>query len=141
MNTSDLLARIATSLRQDIGPAVADEYPRTQAFMAAVVLKKVADELAQAEGAAAALRADVSALASDVQVLLEAEAHPARVADAFAVLRENFDADGVRRARCAFVEALYAERAALGEARFEALLARVRKSLRADIDRQLVFAA
>lgn len=141
MNTSDLLARIAASLRHDIGPAVADDYARTQAFMAAVVLKKVADELAQAEGAAAALHADVIALASDLQPLLATGAVPPRLADAFAVLRESLDADGVRRARCTFVEALYAERAALGEARFEAVLARVRQSLRADIDRQLVYAA
>ena len=38
MNHGELLQRIANTLKGDVGPAIADEYPKTQAFMAAVVL-------------------------------------------------------------------------------------------------------
>jgi hypothetical protein len=38
----ELLGRLATTLREEIGPSVNGGYPRTQAFMAAVVLEKVA---------------------------------------------------------------------------------------------------
>ena len=49
MNQADLLTRIAATMRADVGPAVDDEYAKTQAFMAAVVLQKVARELVTAD--------------------------------------------------------------------------------------------
>jgi hypothetical protein len=39
MEPEQLLERLATTLRRQIGPAVAEPYPRTQAFMASVVLE------------------------------------------------------------------------------------------------------
>ena len=41
----ELLERIARTLKKEIGPAVEDAYPKTQAFMAAVVLQKLAGQL------------------------------------------------------------------------------------------------
>lgn len=45
MTPDELLATIAATLRSDIAPAVVDEFARTQAFMAAVVLERVARDL------------------------------------------------------------------------------------------------
>jgi hypothetical protein len=44
-------------------------------------------------------------------------------------------------ALCALIETLYADRAELGATRFEALLGRVRRTLRANIDRRMEYAA
>jgi hypothetical protein len=41
MSHGELLQRIARTLKQDVGPAIEAEYPKTQAFMAAVVLEKL----------------------------------------------------------------------------------------------------
>lgn len=40
MEPSDLLARMSKMFRADVGPAIADKYPRTQAYLSAVVLQK-----------------------------------------------------------------------------------------------------
>ena len=44
-------------------------------------------------------------------------------------------------ALCTLIETLYASRAELGAARFDALLGRVRETLRASIDRRMEYAA
>lgn len=46
MKTEELIASIAATLRTDIAPAVGEEFARTQAFMAAVVLERVARQIA-----------------------------------------------------------------------------------------------
>ena len=38
----ELLERIVRTLKADIGPAIEEAYPKTQAFMASVVLHKIA---------------------------------------------------------------------------------------------------
>jgi hypothetical protein len=45
MNHGELLQRIASTLKRDVGPAIEAEYPKTQAFMAAVVLQKLGRQL------------------------------------------------------------------------------------------------
>ena len=136
MTEGDLLQRIAQILRQDIGPAVDAEYPRTQAFMAAVVLQKLSRQLALAGEHAAAETADLTVLLSDLRGLLADGNAPATVraaVDSLAQTREN-------AALCRLIEALYAARAALGEARFAALLGRIRQTLRQSIDRRMAVA-
>ena len=136
MSGAGMLERIAVILRQEIGPAVGGEYPRTQAFMAAVVLEKLARQLALADEHAAAERADLTALFADLQGLLAHEAAPAPVRAAVDDLAHTRDS----AALCRLIEALYAGRAALGEARFAALLGRVRRTLRRSIDRRMAVA-
>lgn len=135
MTESDLLRRIAELLRRDIGPAVEAEYPRTQAFMAAVVLQKLSRQLGLAGEHAAAEAADVAALSTDLRGLAE-DGDPAPVRVALDGLGETRDA----AALCRLIEALYAARPALGEARFAALLGRVRRTLRRSIDRRMAVA-
>jgi hypothetical protein len=136
LTDADLLQRIARTLRQDIGPAVDAEYPRTQAFMAAVVLQKVSRHLALADDHVAAEAADLTALLADLRGLLADGKVPAPVCAAFDGLVETRD----NAALCRLIEVVYAARAALGEARFAALLGRIRRTLRLCIDRRVAVA-
>lgn len=137
MTPDQLLERIAALLRREIGPAVGAEYPRTQAFMAAVVLQKLGRQLASAEAHRAAEAADMDALIADLDAALTSEPVSPGIAAAVAALGRGRDA----AALCALIGALYEGRAALGAVRFEALLGRVRRTLRASIDRRMEFAA
>ena len=137
MNADQLLERIANTLRRDIGPAVESEFPKTQAFMAGVVLQKLGRQLGLAAVHGAADEADRQALLVDLRSAVESSPLPASVATAIAQLAGDHDA----AAMCALISALYATRSELGEARFEHLLGRVRKNLRASIDRRMVYAA
>ena len=138
MNADQLLERIATTLKRDIGPAVTDEFPKTQAFMAGVVLQKLGRQLGLAAVHSAADEADTHALLDDLRKDLEQAPAPAAVAAAVATLAGQHD-DAA--AMCGLISALYDARSTLGEARFEALLGRVRKNLRTSIDRRMVYAA
>jgi hypothetical protein len=133
----EFLQRIAQTLKQHIGPAIEAEYPRTQAFMAAVVLQKLGRQLGLMSEHATAEAADLNGLLADLQGMLENAKVPAAVSVAIETLartREN-------AALCRLIEALYAARAALGEACFAALLGRTRQTLRRSIDRRMEVAA
>ena len=136
MTEAELLQRIARTLRQDIGPAVDAEYPRTQAFMAAVVLQKASRQLAVASEHAAAETADLAALLADLRRLTSTEGASPPVLAAVDGLAQALDA----AALCRLIEALYGARADLGEARFAALLGRIRRTLRRSIDRRMAIA-
>jgi hypothetical protein len=130
----DLLPRIARILRQEIGPAVDAEYPRTQAFMASVVLQKLGRQLALAGEHGAAEAADMAALLDDLHALRADAPAPVRAAvEGFARARDT-------AALCRLIEALWADRAALGETRFSAALGRIRATLRRGLDRRMAVA-
>jgi hypothetical protein len=137
MTPDKLLERIATTLRRDIGPAVKAEYPRTQAFMAAVVLQKLGRQLAGAEAHRAADAADMDALIADLEAARASAAVPPAIAAAVAALAR----DRNNAALCTLIGTLYESRTELGATRFDALLGRVRRTLRASIDRRMEFAA
>ncbi len=137
MTPDQLLARLATTLRREIGPAVEAEYPRTQAFMAAVVLEKLGRQLATAEAHRAADAADMDRLIADLDTALTAQAVPPAITSAVAQLARGRD----NAALCDLISALYESRETLGAARFDSLLGRVRKTLRASVDRRMEFAA
>ena len=130
----DVVSRIAATLRAEIGPAVDAEFPRTQAFMASVILERVARQLRAAEDHAGAERQELRELVADLDGLLGAGAPPA-VATAIDCCR-----DGGNEALCALVEALYGTRTELGPS-FDAALGRVRRTMRAGLDRALTYAS
>jgi len=136
MNHGELLQRIASTLKGDVGPAIETEYPKTQAFMAAVVLQKLGRQLGLEDAHRAAAAGDLSALLGDLRGVLAGGETPASVTAAVQTLASARDAPAL----CTLIETLYASRAELGAARFEALLARVRATLRASIDRRLEYA-
>ncbi|WP_416899455.1 MAG: hypothetical protein ACMVY4_07015 [Minwuia sp.] len=133
MDRSDLLERMASGFRTDVGPAIEDPYPKTLAFLSAVVLQKVAAELRLARTHDAAALTDRAALETDLASMTDGA--PAAVAQAVAALPGSGD-EGL----CRLIEALYAEREALGKERFDSLLGRVRTTMRAAIDRRMEIA-
>ena len=133
MTNDELLLRIAQTLKQEIGPAVTAEYPKTQAFMAAVVLEKVGRELAAERAHAAARAADIAALLA----ALDDSALPVMIANALAKLAARRDEAALSQV----VDAIYAARGELGEARFATVLGRVRAMLRASNDRRMEYAS
>lgn len=130
------LERVAGTLRRQIGPAVTDTFPRTQAFMAAVILEKLARQVAAAPAHAEADQRDVTGLRADLAALVGPDDPPA-LAAAVADLGEGPHDPALSQV----VAALYAARAELGPDRFHQLLSRVRVCLRARLDRQLEFSA
>ena len=136
MSPDELLQRIATTLKRDIGPAIQAEYPKTQSFMAAVVLEKLGRQLGLERAHRAADAADLCALLDDLRGVLGGGETPTRVTDAIQTLARAHDA----AALCTLIEALYASRAELGAVRFDALLGRVRETMRASIDRRMEYA-
>lgn len=134
MNDGDLLLRIAETLKQEIAPAVAAEYPKTQAFMAGVVLQKLGRQVALGPAHARAGLSDLDALIGDLTASVPTG--PSELRRAVEHLAHARDP----AALCRLIETLYASRGALGNGRFEDLLARVRQTLRADIERRMEYA-
>jgi len=132
MAPEDLLARMAATMRRDIAPAVEAGYRRTQAFMSAVVLEKLAGEVRLGAAHAAADAADAATMAAELSATMAGDAPPA-VRDALDAMRA---APGAA-ALCRLVEALYGGRSEMGEPAFAAALGRVRAVLRASIDRRM----
>ena len=136
MTPSELLERLAATFRSEVGPAIEAEYPRTQAFMSAVVLQKLARQLDLEAEHDELERREREALRQDLERLLDEVAAPRTVREAFAGLRPQGDAG-----LCRFIETLYAEREALGTAGFDALLGRTRQAMRRSLDRRMEYAS
>ena len=135
MTNDELLLRLAQTLKTVIGPAVSADYPKTQAFMAAVVLEKVGRELAAARSHAAANAAAVADLVAELG--RDTGGVPPAVTSAIAAA----GAKGDDAALSQLVAAMYSARAELGADRFKAMLGRIRLTLRAGIDRRMEYAA
>ena len=133
----ELLERIARTLKKDIGPAVEAAYPKTQAFMASVVLQKLAGQLRLADEHAAAGQHDLKELAEELDQLTGSQDTPPSLQAAVKTLRQALDTTSVSH----LIETLYATRSELGEERFESIMGRVRVRLRARVDREMVYAA
>ncbi len=72
---SELLARIADTLRSTVAPAVGvpgetTEYARTQAHMAAVILRRVARELAEGPALTRSTQDDLAALHTELEAVV-----------------------------------------------------------------------
>jgi hypothetical protein len=136
MTPDQLAARLSATLRSEIGPGVEDPVARTQAFMASVVLEKLGRQLQLADEHAAADRADLERLFTELDPQLGDDA-PAPLAEAV----RRAEAERSYAALCPVVEALYAARPTLGETRVDGALATVRRALRGRLDRQVAYAA
>ena len=137
MTEGELLQRLAQTLKVEIGPAIESEYPKTQAFMAGVVLQKLGQQVALARTHELAATADFATLSADLAKTLAGVEVPGELRQALAALDKSQNA----AALCRVIETLYVARAALGDTLFAALLSRVRQNLRASIDRRMEFAA
>ncbi len=132
MNESELLRRIAATLKRQVGPATEEPLAKSQAFMASVVLDKVANQLDDQQARQLAHKTNLSQLA-DVLPSLVGDAPPQVLSEALS----TFAAAPSDLTVAAVIEALYATRNDLTEAVFETLRATIRRTLRADLDRRL----
>ncbi len=129
IETADLLGRLAETLRTEIGPAVGDDYTRTQAHMAGVILERVGRQLRLAPAHADAERGDMDGLLDELGPSLSSA--PDDVTAAVEAAR----ASGRVGSLTPLIDALYRwgiDRPAAADA-----LARVRSVLRRDIDRRM----
>jgi len=138
LDDHELLSRLADTMRTQIAPAVDDEYARTQAFMASVILQRLALQARLSGEHRAAEAADVAALTDRLEVVL-AEASPgtevpAGVVDAVARMRTR----GSIAAASQVIDALY--RWDPAHRLVASALAAVRHALRRDIDRRMEIA-
>jgi hypothetical protein len=128
----ETLRRLSHTLRSEIGPAVGDEYTRTQAFMASVILERLSKQVELAPAHEAAEASDLTALRDSLAPLLH-EA-PQVVTDALRAAA----ATGAVAGLGGLIGALYEwgiDRPEASEA-----LALIRPVLRRDIDRRMEIA-
>lgn len=133
--TAELLARMSASVKQSIAPNTSGP-AKSQAFMVAVVLEKVAKQIALEPQHQAAAWADHAVLCTELDKE-HANGLPARVEIAARAVSATGDAESL----CSLVSALYADRTALGDDRFHHILGAVRRALRADVDRRMEYSA
>lgn len=122
--TKQLLNEVIASLRNVIAPAVADPYPKTQAYMAAVILEFVARQVDE--------RTDIIMAKQDaIAALFQEIARSTNTAGATAGEPPS------EAALCGLIERLYKERERLGEENFNAANNLVRATLRRLLDQEL----
>jgi hypothetical protein len=112
-----LLDEIVSSLRQVIGPAISEPYPKAQAYMAATILEFVARQIEERGANESRKAAVLEALFDDIGTL----GLPASIAGA-----DSRD----ETALSDLISHLYQVRGEIGESAFEAANRRVRRALR-----------
>ena len=122
-----LLNEIAAALRNVVAPAIADPYPKSQAYMAAVVLEFIAQQVEERSDVAEGKRAAIAQLAGRI----------AQIGGAKEIAAGGpIDEEGLST----LIEQLYAERKSLGEETFAAANRVVRDGLRRLLDEELKIA-
>ena len=143
MKDVEILSRISRTLKKDIGPAVEGDYPKTQAFMASVVLEKLAGQLGSAAAHAASNQQGAKELAKVLtQMSLTLSAHNDSDGDPRNNLGsaiKSFESQHNEQALCVLIEKLYQAKEDLGEDVFLEFLTPVRQYMRAVIDRRMEY--
>jgi hypothetical protein len=118
------IKEIVTSLREVIAPAIAEPYPKAQAYMAAVLLEFVARQVEE--------RGDIEEQKS--AAMLDLVRDLSNMPGMNGLLRgEHLSDDGL----CDLIEHLYGERTRLGEETFVAANRRIRETLRQLLNQDL----
>jgi hypothetical protein len=129
----ELVRRVAAVLRAQVAPATEGAQPRSQAFRASAVLNRLARRLELADAHAAAEQEDRRMLVADLRELIAGLDAPAVVA--------ALDLHGDHKTALArLVDAVHDDRDRMPPDAFESVLARVRRAVRADLDRDLEIA-
>jgi hypothetical protein len=122
-----LLNEIATSLRTVVAPALAEPYPKTQAYMAAIILDFIARQVDERSDIADNKRASLIELFRELGTL-----------DRNNTLSE--DVAPTEAGLCRLIERLYVHREQLGGAAFTTANRLVRDALRKLLDQELTIA-
>ena len=120
----DIIKEVVTSLREVIAPAIADPYPKSQAYMAAVVLEFVARQVDERRDIEAEKHAALMELLRD----LSQQPEVSRM-----IRVDHLSEAGL----CELIESLYAARERLGEDTFASTSRRIRQTLRTLLDAEL----
>ncbi|MCH2410174.1 hypothetical protein MK292_05080 [Myxococcota bacterium] len=131
-----LLGRIAKSLKTEIGPAVNAAYPKTQAFLTAVVLEKLAGQLKFEQEHTRIEDRELLILSRDL-IKIGEEDLPATLKNAIVQVNDELDIGSVS----ALIKILYDNKPVLNEKIFDMLLGRIRKFLRSRVDRAMEYSA
>jgi len=124
-----LLAEIVRSLRDVIGPAITEPYPRSQAYMAAVILDLISHQVEDRSDLASLKQRALTDLFDDLM----------RTENVSAMI-ESGDAD-LKARLCSTIEAIHAARVELGPQAFDSANRRIRAALRQLLDADLKVAA
>lgn len=122
-----LLKEVIASLRTVIAPAVADPYPKSQAYMAAVILEFIARQVEERSGSSKEKEHVLDDLFSDLRLLITDNVPASKDPDQEARL-------------CRLIEWLYTEKDHLGPEAFAAANQKVRTALRQLLDQELKIA-
>jgi len=122
-----LLKEVIASLRNVIAPAVADPYPKSQAYMAAVILEFIARQVEERSDSSKAKEHVLDDLFSDLRLLITDKVPSSKDPDQEARL-------------CRLIEWLYTEKDRLGPEAFTAANQKVRTALRQLLDQELKIA-
>jgi hypothetical protein len=126
------LQRLSAKLRAEIGPAVTDEYTRTQTFMASVILERLSKQVMLASDHLMVEQQEVAMLHEQLAGIL------VDVPDVVAHARVAAEATLEVAALGTLIRELYAWGS--GEKLVEDALSLIRPVLRADIDRRMEIA-
>jgi hypothetical protein len=122
-----LLEELITSLRNVIAPAIADPYPKSQAYMAAVILEFIARQVEERRDLPNEKVQTLNSMFADLGSLLT-EKGPS-----------TSDPDQEARL-CRLIEWSYAEKDRLGPETFASINQRIRAALRQLLDQELKIA-
>ena len=127
LSAQRFLNEVIASLRNVIAPAIPDPYPKTQAYMAALILEFVARQVEERGDIASGKAEALAALFEDIS----------RMPGAGGIDKEGGDPEA---RLCGIIERLYEQREHIGQAEFHALNDRVRRCLRELLNRDLSIA-
>ena len=99
MNEGELLKRLASTIKQQVAPQVAEEFARTQAYMSAVVLEKLGKQLALAPAHQQAQALEFERLLAALKTVKPAHC-PAAVNDALTTVEQQRN----KAALCALID-------------------------------------
>ncbi|MGE0825923.1 MAG: hypothetical protein AB7G75_12355 [Candidatus Binatia bacterium] len=125
LTAHSLLQEIITSLRTVIAPAIADPYPKAQAYMAAVILDFISRQVEERHDIADEKTKTLNNLFHDLSSLVAGKQ-----------LSISSTVDQEARL-CQLIETLYAEKDRLGPEAFTAANQKIRSALRQLLDQEL----
>ena len=134
---------IIASLRNVIAPAIADPYPKAQAYMAAVILEYVTRQVEERTDAVAEKQRELAALFHNVGKTLADHGFSQVVSTVLddgqseTALDPAQEVQAQEKCLCRLIETLYAHREEMGPELFAELNQRVQASLRRLLDQEL----
>jgi hypothetical protein len=140
MQLKDTLRRISKTCKTVIAPSTQDEYAKTQAYMAAVVLEKIALQIELEKKHELQMASAYQSLVEEVSLILNDEKYSKVLSIEIQNGLEIFSRNQSRSGLNVFIKQLYMSKETLGEELVNQIKKRARTTMRADIDFRMEFA-